>query len=421
MSRVRRLSDRIFFVNHSCPGFSTFSKDLLRYLGRNIILALLVLTRQGLQAAPQLPTGSVTDVTQVACPTSLAVNSRTVCYTATVICQDEDDAAVTFGITTPVAPKGTIVLHDGNEGTTPYQEPGNSNAFARTYSIVGFQVVQLAWGGEGWEEIISGDLGDTKGAACRPATFFQYIYENFYSGGNRPVYNPTLNPTAGFCLQGHSAGAGAIAYYLSHYDGAVYVDKAVLSSGPQFAEIDQGCEVPAPASPVTICPHGGGAWPCAAGVDRPGNWTEYPTYTYEQMGGWTYSTCSDGTPTTSAQDTAWSIMSIVDLQETPTDANYVMPQTALSAYLCHYTSSQVNPSEAQGWLYYSQFQQGNVAGLVVNEVNDCQNSGVASPEYVFYGTHVNGKTERPLPQFTWAPTVMFNDMMDPIGGCIRRH
>jgi hypothetical protein len=81
----------------------------------------------------------------------------------------------------------------------------------------------------------------------------------------------------------------------------------------------------------------------------------------------------------------------------------------------------VNPFEAQGWLYYSQFQQANVASLVVNEVNDCQDNGIPSPEYVFYATHVNGATGKPLAHLTWAPTVMFNDMTDPIDGCVRRH
>jgi hypothetical protein len=114
-------------------------------------------------------------------------------------------------------------------------------------------------------------------------------------------------------------------------------------------------------------------------------------------------------------------MSVVDLQQTPSDANYALPQTALSAYLCYYAGSQVNPSEAQGWLYYSQFQQASVASLAINEVNDCQKNGAPSPEYVFYATIVNGTTGKPLPHLTWAPTVMFNDMMDPIDGCVRRH
>lgn len=383
--------------------------------------AAIVLLSTPFAATAQLSTGSVTDVAKVTCQGVFPLNARTTCYTATVICPDEDDTSITFGVTTPAKPKGTIVLHDGDTGTSPYEEPGISNGFARAYFQAGFQVVELAWGGTGWEGLPPGSI---KTAACRPATFFQYIYDNFYSSAESPVYNPTDNPTAGFCLQGHSAGAGAIAYYLTHYNGAAYVDKALLSSGPHFAEIDQGCEVPAPPSPVTICPNGGGtpnSWPCSAGVDPPGSWTEYPTYTYGQMGGWTASPCSDGEPTTQAQDTAWSIMSIVDLQQTPTDANYVMPQTAVSAYLCHYIGSLVNPSEAQGWLYYNQFQEASIANLIVNEVNDCQNQGVSSPEYVFYATKVNGATGKPLPHFTWAPTVMFDDMTDAVTGCVRRH
>jgi hypothetical protein len=99
----------------------------------------------------------------------------------------------------------------------------------------GFQVVQLAWGDASWE---AGPPGSIKSGACRPATFFQYIYENFYSGGGSPVYSPTTNPTADFCLQGHSAGAGAIEYYLTYYGGAAYVDRAMFTSGPHFAEVD---------------------------------------------------------------------------------------------------------------------------------------------------------------------------------------
>lgn len=390
------------------------SKIILRPFGACAILIL----SSSLLAATQLPTGSVTEVAQVSCPRAFVLNAQTHCFSATVICPDEDNDAVTFGVSTPTAPKGTIVLHDGDTGTSPFIDPGATDGLARYYFEAGFQVIQLAWGGAGWE---ASPPGNIKGGACLPATFFQYVYKNFYSGGRSPVYSPTKNPTAGFCLQGHSAGAGAVAYYLTHYNGAAYVDKAVLSSGPQFAEIDKGCEVPAAASPVTICPTGGETWPCSAGVDPPGDWTEYPTYTYDQLGGWTASPCSDGVPTSQAQDTAWSIMSVMDLQQTPPDANYVMPHTALSAYLCHYVGSQVNPSEAQGWLYYSQFQKSNVASLVVNEVNDCQSNGDPSPEYVFYATEVNGATGTPLPHFTWAPTVIYNDMTDPVDGCVRRH
>ncbi len=390
------------------------SKNILLRFGS---VAILLLSAWLPVARAQLPTGSVSGVAQVTCPHALVLNAGSVCYTATVICPNETNMPVTFGVTTPPAPRGTIVLHDGDAGMGPFVDPGASDGLARYYFQAGFQVVQLAWG-SAWEESPPRSI---KSGACRPATFFQYIYENFYSGGDSPVYNPTTNPKAGFCLQGHSAGAGAVAYYLTHYGGAAYVDKAIFSSGPQFAEIDQGCEVPAPTSPVTVCPNGGGVWPCAAGVDPPGDWTEYPTYTYAQLGGWTDSPCSAGIPTSPSQDTAWSIMSIVDLQQTPPDSNYVMPQTALSAYLCHYTGSLVNPSEAQGWLYFSQLQQANVASLVVNEVDDCQDNGAPSPEYVFYATHVNGATGKPLPHLTWAPTVMVNDMTHPVDGCVRRH
>jgi hypothetical protein len=124
------------------------NKNVLHHLGS---IAILLFTARLPVATAQLPIGSVSDVAQIPCPTTLRLNAHSACYTATVICPGKDNELVTFGVTTPAAPKGTIVLHDGDAGMSPYEEPGITDGFARNYLSAGFQVVQLAWGGAGWE------------------------------------------------------------------------------------------------------------------------------------------------------------------------------------------------------------------------------------------------------------------------------
>jgi hypothetical protein len=133
------------------------------------------------------------------------------CYAATVSeCTDYTGSTIlplglTFGVTPlPAAAKGLVVLHAGGGGVEPLSQPGND--FASDIYGAGFQVVQIGWNVP-WEFLGAGDFDghyDLKGAACRPATFFHYIYQTYYlkiaGGSGKP----------GYCLLGSSAGAGAV-------------------------------------------------------------------------------------------------------------------------------------------------------------------------------------------------------------------
>ncbi len=89
-------------------------------------------------------------------------------------------------------------------------------------------------------------------AACRPASFLKYIYNNVFSQNG---------VGAGMCAQGASAGSAAIVYALSWYGAdapppnGYPLDKVTLSSGPVYSDIEQGCEVVAntPAPTINIC------------------------------------------------------------------------------------------------------------------------------------------------------------------------
>ena len=80
--------------------------------------------------------------------------------------------------------------------------------------------------------------------ACRAATVYRWVYDTFVS-------NQTDNPGRALCATGNSAGASLIAYALSEYregDGARpstggtrILDDAVMSSGPVFAKLYDGC------------------------------------------------------------------------------------------------------------------------------------------------------------------------------------
>src|SRR5579863_3536619 len=207
----------------------------------------------------------------VACTTGFY--SGMTCYSATIEgCVDYLDHTLvaddlTFGITSkPSKAKGVIVLHDGDGGTNPYSWPNGLNYFASDYFAAGYQVVQVAWT-DSWQTTGLSQEFDVKAGACRPATFFEYIRTTYYL----PMHTGVGGP--GFCVQGASAGAGVIGYYLAEYGGGGDVDKAVLHAGPQYADVEKGCEVPN-AKAVTGCPSGG-VWPCAKGVSK---WTYGPQF-----------------------------------------------------------------------------------------------------------------------------------------------
>jgi hypothetical protein len=149
----------------------------------------------------------------------------------------------------------------------------------------GYGVVEIGWS-TAWEHTTNANI---QNAACRPATFLNFVYENIYlpitTGQNG-------NAKAGMCAQGYSAGSAAVAYSLAYYGAGAYLDNVELISGPVLSDINQGCEQSPPS--VTVCPSG--QYGCQLGSDTP--WTLAPTYLgndVNYINAWTSSnTCTTG-------------------------------------------------------------------------------------------------------------------------------
>jgi len=339
------------------------------------------------------------------------------CYRATVSCLNVADADVWFGVVDPpiTHPKGTIVLHYGSGGSQTLNW-----GFPARFSSKGFQTVQVMWHGPNpnnpnWES--AGPLPyspSIKAAACRPATFFRYIYNTYAA--------PQANAT---CLLGWSAGASAIAYSLKDYNASQYIDKAILLAGPPMADLEQACAVPN-YSPIQVWPAGqfGLAYTSAARVSPVSPFDRW----FDALSGMRQGTCNGANNTTSAQDSTWKNMSIVDGIGGEGTFNY--PHTALSIWSPGPDSNGGRPSDisTQGEIYARNFKYAtqvapgctknmgyyNYRGpcYSVNEVG-----GVPGTEDVTAGTSINGVATSPY-------NAVINDMTDQtVGGvgCIIRH
>lgn len=108
-------------------------------------------------------------------------------------------------------------------------------------------------------------------AACRPATFLNYIR---HGNGQQPFPNG-LWPTTlgGMCAQGFSAGSAAVAYSLVWYGEGADLDRVELLSGPVMTNIAQGCVEPDAAS-VTVC----AGSPPICNLGPVGPWSVLPEY-----------------------------------------------------------------------------------------------------------------------------------------------
>jgi len=218
-----------------------------------------------------------------------------------------------------------------------------------------------------------------------------YVYENIHGGATGQ---------GAMCAQGHSGGSAALAYAITWYGAADYLDKVILTSGPVFGNIEAGCEVPNVA-PVTVCP--AGQFGC---VGDP--WTDAPQYTQgpdTSLQTWTGDSTCNNTPggsTSAASNAAWLAQSISDGTKS---AVYSYPKTALSGWLC---SNAENPSAGQGQYYWANFTSASqTAAYSVYRIDGCQNA-----EDVWDGVTKDGVN---------GFTASSNDMLDPTVGCIKRH
>lgn len=341
------------------------------------------------QKAP-LRLGSIRNVTQLrSCPEGYLGGMT--CYSGKVErCQSDSDLGFTYGYQDPDGElAGTILFHDGGGGTSPALKNGkpafDGTTYAQKYLTAGFRVIFVEWDSD-WENSTNGNLGTSiKDAACRPATLFNYLYENYYVRG-------------GMCGQGFSAGSAAVAYSLAWYGSANYFDNVELLSGPVFSNVEEGCQVP-PVPPVTVCPAGeygcnGTAWP-----DPP----QYVGGDQNLVGSWSgYNTCNQGKITSSRAQSAWKSMSIVDGTDNP---SFSYPHTSMAGWLCSNVNTVQNNTAAEGDYFYLQFADpSQTAGLSVTRIDHCDG--------------VEGVTEGVTPQGEVGFDAISAHM---IAACVSRH
>jgi len=333
------------------------------------------------------------------------------CFSTTVTgCAHAQDAGLDYGYLNPVGivpnvtqALGVIVMHNGSGGTAPNGDnlgvPDGDFGFADYYFKNGYVIVQLAWNFP-WQQLLnpwpisSSPMGNVQQGACRPATFFNWAFNNIYLA---TVYNTTSNPHAGFCAQGFSAGDAATTYSMSYYappsGGQWWFDAVVLVSGPPLSDIRQGCYVSSTGghyANVSVC-GGGESW---CHYTSPLNWARHVYYTdaTASVQNWTndQSCNNDPSGTSGTSNTRWWQESIVD--DGTNSPVFSYPNTKVSAWLCRgVTTGPTNNSSSQGYLYYQQVGATPPLSLDVWAVDGCPNDeGVAGGTVA--STGVNGMT-----------------------------
>jgi hypothetical protein len=223
--------------------------------------------------------------------------------------------------------------------------------------------------------------------------------------------------TAGMCAHGFSAGAGAAAYATAWYGAADqttgYLDKLELLSGPELADVRQGCAINFSGGDPNyslIC-QAGQNFGCSGwyAEDPPGYSLEFSSDAASAVEGWSGGTqvtgpaCANNS-TQTTYDQSWQHMSIVDLPAQNGLPSFNYPKTSISAWLCQtVTGAAQNNSESQAEIFYEQFTSGAQFGGNAYSVNAV--SCVNNPEDVNDGTVVatgqNGFT------------AVWKDMSDP--------
>ena len=280
-----------------------------------------------------LALGSVTNQNAAACSgdewVSYSIHGTTynmTCASATLSgCPNVQDVNFTYGqLIPPGTVNGVVVFLDGGGGTTAALETDEYDML-QYYFAQGYGVVQIAWNSD-WEQTPDANI---QNAACRPATFLNYVYSNIYQPLTQGRHG---NSSAGMCAQGFSAGSAAIAYSLAYYGAGDYLDNVELLSGPVLSDLKQGCEVPQAAT-VTVCPDG--QYGCRMGDDKP--WTLSPGYVPFDAGmvrSWTNDYGCQGDSRTSPQsNAAWLAESIAD-DNTGAAPTFNYPNTSMSGWLC---------------------------------------------------------------------------------------
>lgn len=338
---------------------------------------LVVPTRPVRASGGSLSLGSVTNQTAQSCMGGGWLSGMT-CFAATLAnCPNAQDLGFQYGYLLPSGKAyGVVVYFDGGDGTVANMEAPES-LMLQYYVAQGYEVVQVAWNTP-WASVLypwppgTVPQGNIQNAACRPATFLNYVATapaswNLYQAISNPQ---TGNPKAGMCAQGFSAGSAQIAYSLAYYGLGANLDAVELISGPVLSDVEQGCKVPGPIKPTPICYSG--QWGCGSQA----SWSLYPTYVpngANYVGNWTNDgSCQGPTATSPASNARWLSQSIVD-QGTGATPTFTYPSTAMSAWLCRSLKNQYtnctgnnynydfcpNNSSPQGQIFYEQIGQTN--------------------------------------------------------------
>jgi hypothetical protein len=235
-------------------------------------------------------------------------------------CSNTQKLDAIYGYYVPANPKGTIVLFSGGPGTMPAENAGEETSYANDYEAAGYAVVQIEWGME-WEDPTNGSGGNILNAACRPATFLNWVNTN-----------PALRPSGtAMCSQGGSAGSAAIAYSLAWYGAGSYMTNVELLSGPVLSEIDQGCTYPN-ALNMPIC--SAGQYGCTAKTIP---WSDYVIYVpnyNNAINGWSGLQACGTSLVNPADYPKWAMMSIVDGSSGSVTPIFNYPNTTMHGWIC---------------------------------------------------------------------------------------
>lgn len=202
------------------------------------------------------------------------------CRQVTVACPDIDPIDATVGVEPARSEqRGVVLMFSGGKGAAFWSSGARIPDLVGPWTEAGFDVVEIAWAGDGWGASPPGEAVGFAALACRPATFTKWVYDNEFAplgldGGPTGV--------CGFCVGGNSGGASQAAYGLTHYGLDALVDAMVVTAGPPHSLIAQGCSGRPEDAEFSYRPdgqklmdiaYGGTPGPCAASED-PGLWEQ---------------------------------------------------------------------------------------------------------------------------------------------------
>ena len=248
------------------------------------------------------------------------------CFSTIVSCPGTTSLIATYGYALGIGKLGTIVMFTGGGGTSA---GGEDYRYAGDYSALGYTLVQVVWASD-WEDTGT-NAYSIKNAACRPATFLNFVYTN-----------PAIFQAGKFCAQGGSGGAGALGYSLAWYGagsgktGYPQLDNVELIDGPMFSDLKQGCaEYHFNDSPnVPICRPGTSQLGCTGWGNGISLTPQYLFGAGAGIGVWTGDpSCTVGQGTSGStsprSNTEWIDQSIVS-----PNASFNYPNTKLAGWLC---------------------------------------------------------------------------------------